>query len=197
MGHGIYVNEANLLQCAVYFTMTKILRPTWLNDRDQFLQPTGELGEEFQTDCLVWMLFNGSNLTASANGLEWNNRKWNIVNHFIPYTEEEVGAPSRFESDFMVQFIEGKAFSDEAQRVLDRGRELWRAYFSMEDEYQIRERYKLNRTDVGWYQVRNALASRNATGSYKPVGFDPFEEAYKELTAKLRPEVYAKGFLRG
>lgn len=196
MGHGIFVNPGNLLQCAVYFTMTKILRPTWLNDRDQFLQPTGELGEEFQTDCLVWMLFNGSNLTASANGLEWNNRKWNIVNHFIPYTEEEVGAPSRFESDFMVQFIEGKAFSDEAQRVLDRGRELWRAYFSMEDEYQIRERYKLNRPDVGWYQVRNALSDRNDTGSYRKVDFAGFEQAYKELTDKLRPEVFGKGFLK-
>ena len=35
-------------------------------------------------DCLVWMLFNGSNLTASANDLEWNGKKWSIVNHFIP-----------------------------------------------------------------------------------------------------------------
>ena len=27
-GHGIYVNEDNLLKCAVYFTVTKILAPT-------------------------------------------------------------------------------------------------------------------------------------------------------------------------
>lgn len=196
-GHGIYVNEGNLNQCAVYFTMTKILRPTWLNDRDQFLQPTGELTEEFQNDCLVWMLFNRSNLSASANGLEWNGRTWDIVNHFVPYTEEEVGSPSRFESDFMAQYIENKAFSPEAQKVLDCGRELWKAYFSMEDEYQIRERYKLNRSDVGWYQVRNALSDRNDTGNYKNVSFAEFEEAYKVLTNKLRPEVYAKEFLRG
>ena len=195
MGHGIFVNPGNLLQCAVYFTMTKILRPTWLNDRDQFLQPTGELGEEFQTDCLVWMLFNGSNLTASANGLEWNGRKWDIVDHFIPFNEEEVDAPTRFESDFMVQFIENKAFSAEAKAVLDCGKELWKAYFAMEDEYQIRERYKLNRPDVGWYQIRNALSDRNDTGNYKPVSFVGFGRAYKELTEKLKPEVFAKGFL--
>ena len=197
MGHGIFVNAANLHQCAIYFTMTKILHPTWLNDRDQFLQPTGEMGEEFQNDCLVWMLFNGSNLTASANGLEWNGRSWDIVNHFIPYTEDEVNAPSRFESDFMVQHLEGKALSAEARRVMDCGRDLWRAYFAMEDEYQIRERYKLNRADVGWYQVRNALSDRNDTGSYKPVSFAAFEQAYKELTEKLKPEVFAKGFLKG
>ena len=195
-GHGIFVNADNLVQCAVYFAMTKILQPTWLNDRDQFLQPTGEITQEFQNDCLVWMLFHNRNLTASANGLIWNNRTWSIVNNFIPYTEDEVGASDRFESDFMVQFIENRTFSTEAQEVLDYGRELWRAYFSMEDEYQIRERYKLNRPDVGWYQVRNALADRNNTGNYKKVSFEAFEQAYKALTDKLRPEVYEKGFLK-
>ncbi len=195
-GHGVFVNADNLLHCAIYFTMTRILNPTWLNDRDQFLQPSGELTEEFQNDCLVWMLFNNSNLTASANGLQWNGQSWNIVNHFIPYTEEEVGSPTRFESDFMVQFIENKVFSPEAQEVLDCGRELWQAYFSMEDEYQIRERYMLNRSDVGWYQIRNALSDRNDTGNYKKVHFDKFENAYKKLTNKLRPEVFAKGFLK-
>lgn len=195
-GHGFYVTEKNLWQVAVVFTVRKIMAHTWLNDRDQFLKPTGELTEEFQNDCLVWMLFNGSNLSASANGLEWNGRTWNIVNHFIPFTEDEVGSPSRFESDFMVQYIENKVFSPEARKVLDCGCELWKAYFSMEDEYQIRERYKLNRPDIGWYQVRNALSDRNGTGNYKKVSFAEFEEAYKELTNKLRPEVFAKGFLR-
>ena len=195
-GHGIYVNRDNLLQCAVYFTMMSILQPTWLNDRDQFLQPTEELSTEFKNDCLVWMLFNGSNLSASANGIIWNGRSWDIVDHFIPFSEEEVGAPDRFESDFMVQFMENRDFSPEAQKVLDTGRELWRAYFSMEDEYQIREKYKLNRPDVGWYQIRNALSARNDTGNYKKVSFDEFEKAYGGLTDKLRPEVYFKGFLR-
>ncbi|MDO9050322.1 MAG: hypothetical protein Q8N02_04810 [Methylotenera sp.] len=44
----------------------------------------------------MWMLFNGSNLTASANELEWNGKQWSIVNHFIPFTEADVGAPERF-----------------------------------------------------------------------------------------------------
>ncbi len=195
-GHGLFITPENLLKCAVYFTMTKIIQPTWLNNRDQFLQPNRELPEEFQNDCLVWMLFNGSNNTASANGLQWNNRSWSLVNHFIPYTEDEVGASGRFESDFMVQFIENRVFSPEAQKVLDCGRDLWRAFFSMEDEYQIRERYKLNRPDVGWYQVRNALSDRNDTGNYYKISFVDFENAYKNLTDKLKPEVYIKGFLK-
>jgi hypothetical protein len=44
------------------------------------------------------MLFNGSNLTAGAEGLRWNDRDWSLTNHFIPFSETEVGA-KRYESD--------------------------------------------------------------------------------------------------
>ncbi len=176
--------------------MTKILSPTWLNDIDQFLQPTGELSDEFMNDCLMWMLFNSSNLSASANNLDWNGQKWNIVNHFIPFTEDEVCSPDRFESDFMVQYMESKTFSAEAQAVLDAGRNLWRKYFEMRDEYTVREKYKLNRPDVGWYQIRNALKARNESGNYVPISFVAFEDAYRTLTDKLRPMVYELGFLK-
>jgi len=196
-GHGIFVNAENLWQCAVYFTMTKIISPSWLNDRDQFLQPSEELSDEFKDDCLVWMLFNHSNLTASADGLKWEGQDYSIVNHFIPFTEDEVDAPSRFESDFMVEYMDGKDFSEEAQAVLDAGRDIWKAYFSMTDEYTIRNEYKLDRCDVGWYQIRKALEARNKSGNYPKVNFSKLEEAYKILTDKLRPCVVELGFLKG
>lgn len=142
------------------------------------------------------MLFNGSNLTASADGLEWNGKTWSIVNHFIPFTETEVGAPSRFESDFMVQYLADKDVSPEATAVLDAGRTLWRAYFSKTDVHSVRDELKLNRPDVGWYQIRNALKKRNASGDDMSVDFTVFEAAYKTLTEKLTPQVYTLGFLR-
>jgi hypothetical protein len=145
------------------------------------------------------MLFNGSNLTASANDLEWNGKKWSIVNHFIPYTEQEVGAPDRFESDFMVQYMRGKsaaADSKEASAVLEAGKALWQAYFSDTDVHTVRDELILNRADVGWYQIRRALQSRNASGDFAPVSFAVFESAYKSLTEKLQPMVYELGFLK-
>ena len=142
------------------------------------------------------MLFNGSNLTASANDLEWNGKKWTIVNHFIPFTEEEVNAPDRFESDFMVQYLKDKTLSAEAQAVLQKGKELWQAYFSQTDVRAVREELKLNRADVGWYQIRKALQARNASGDFPPVSFKAFEEAYKTLGEKLQPMVYELGFLK-
>jgi hypothetical protein len=195
-GRGSFVTGENLWQTAIVYTVRRIIKPTWLNDRDQFLQPDKQISEAFKNDCLVWMLFNGSNLTASANDLDWNRKKWSIVNHFIPYTEEELGAPGRFESDFMVQYMADKEFSAEAQEVLKQGKVLWQAYFAHTDVHTVRDELKLNRPDVGWYQVRKALEARNASGDFPPVSFKPFKDAYDTLTEKLQPQVYELGFLK-
>lgn len=195
-GNGFYVNPDNLWQAAVVFTVRRIIKPTWQNNRDQFLQPSEPLTDEFKNDCLAWMLFNGSNLTASANDLEWQGKKWSIVNHFIPFTESEVGAPERFESDFMVRYLRGKTLSPEARAVLNAGEALWAAYYTHTDPHTVRDELKLNRVDVGWYQIRNALKRRNESGDVPPVSFAEFEKAYKTLTEKLHPQVYSLGFLK-
>ena len=191
-----FVTKDNLWKAAIVFSVRRLIKATWLNDRDQFLQPTEELTDEFKNDCLIWMLFNGSNLTASADDLEWDGKKWSIVNHFIPFTEQEVDSPDRFESDFMVQYLMDKQLSEEAQAVMNEGRELWKTYFQHTDNHSIREEYKLNRVDVGWYQIRNALKARNSSGDFIPVSFSKFEDAYKKLSDKLRPMVYELGFLK-
>ena len=191
-----FVTEKNLYKVAVIFMVRSIIRKTWLNDRDQFLQPTESLTDEFKTDCLVWMLFNGSNLTASANELEWNDKKWSIVNHFIPFSEQEVNSPERFESDFMQQYMSDKKFSTEAKVVLVEGKKLWKAYFEHTDGRTIRDKLMLNRADVGWYQIRKALENRNSGGDFLPASFEPFKEVYSSLTDKLKPKVYELGFLK-
>ena len=161
-----------------------------------FYNPPNRYPTNLKPDCLIWMLFNGSNLTASANDLAWNGKKWSIVNHFIPFTEAEVGAPERFESDFMVQYLSDKTLSTEAALVLNEGKKLWQAYFSQTDEHGVRESLKLNRADVGWYQIRKAVEVRNANGYSAPVSFNAFKTAYDALGDKLRPQVYTLGFMR-
>ena len=80
--------------------------------------------------------------------------------------------------------------------VLEEGKKLWQAYFAHTDVHSVREELKLNRPDVGWYQIRNALKKRNESGDFAPVSFKPFEESYKALTEKLQPMVYELGFLK-
>ena len=190
-GNGYYVTADNLWQAAIVFSVRRLIKPTWLNDRDQFLQPSQPLSDDFKSDCLVWMLFNGSNLTAGADGLHWNGRDWSLTNHFIPFTEAEVGA-KRFESDFMARYMAGLTFSPEARAVLDQGRALFRRFHATSFPNKIRQDLKLGRADAGWYQVRNAL---EANADNEITDFAPFKDAYARLGQKLRPMVFDLGFL--
>jgi hypothetical protein len=193
-GRGFFVTSENLWQAAIVFSVRRLIKPTWLNDRDQFLQPSQPLSDDFKSDCLVWMLFNGSNLTAGADGLRWKDRDWSLTNHFIPFTEREIRAKARFESNFMVRYMAGMVFSPAAQAVLDEGRNLFQRFHETSFPNKIRQEYKLNRADAGWYQVRRAL---EAFGDTELTDFDPFKAAYANLSAKLRPQVFELGFLPG
>ena len=191
-GNGFYVTPENLWQAAVVFSVRMLVPHTWQNHNDQFLQPSQPLTDAFKSDCLVWMLFAGKNLTAGADELRWNDRDWSLTNHFIPFTEAEVGAKARYESDFMVRYMAGMTFSPEAQAVLDEGRKLWTRFHAIDFPHKIREDLKLNRADAGWYQIRKALEQYGGT---ELTDFDPFKSVYAALGAKLRPMVYELGFL--
>lgn len=95
-----------------------------------------------------------------------------------------------------MKYLTDKTLSPEANAVLNAGKILWQTYFSQVDVHTVREEYKLNRDDVGWYQIRNALKLRNESSDYQPIDFNVFEKAYEDLSEKLRPQVYELGFLR-
>ncbi len=77
--------------------------------------------------------------------------------------------------------------------MLNAGRDLWRIYYATKFERKIRDELKLNRADVGWYQIRKALEMNKDN---EEVDFLPFKIAYENLSEKLRPMVYELGFLR-
>lgn len=190
---GLLVTELNLWQVAVAFTARLCTKKTWQNDRDQLLAPLTLLSDEFKHDCLIWMLFNGQNLSASADGLTWNGKKWDLVNHFIPYSETEVGSVGRFESTFMTTYLHGKKLSTEAKEVLKRAKPFWATYFEAVDPKAVREQFRLGRPDVGWYQIRNALKLR---GTVDPKVQAALVDSYTELGEKLRPQIFATGLLK-
>jgi len=101
--HEITVN--NFIGITMAFSVRISVEATWLNDRDQFLFPDDAWKADvvFQTDCLVFALFHGQNRISSRDG----------VNHWIPFTEEEVGAKDSFKSHFMSDWLAGK------RRVVD------------------------------------------------------------------------------
>ncbi|MDR1682159.1 MAG: hypothetical protein LBS25_02050, partial [Candidatus Symbiothrix sp.] len=95
---GSYITQGNLIECCIYFAVRKVIPASWLNDRDQFLYPNKKWKKdlEFQNDCLAYTLF--SNNIQSKFGMN----KW------IPFTEYQVGARDKFDSNFMTDFMAGK-----------------------------------------------------------------------------------------
>ncbi|MCR5065903.1 MAG: hypothetical protein K6A67_09085, partial [Bacteroidales bacterium] len=89
------ITEKNIVPMCIYWAIRHVVDETWYNDRDQFLYPNDgwQNDYEFQTDCLVYALF-GNNISL-AHG----------TNHWIPFTEQEVGAKDNFTSHFLSDYL--------------------------------------------------------------------------------------------
>jgi hypothetical protein len=201
------VTNDNLIESCIYFTVRKCIDATWLNDRDQFLYPNDgwKTDAEFQNDCLTYTLFQ--NNIQSKYG----------TNHWIPFTEYEVGSREKFDSHFMTKFIAGKIeksvvteptlfeksvsarttaleFSPEAKAVFDAGRELWRYYHAQPG----------CNVNASLYDIRAHFQLRDGKGKMNNSSDDEtymllirkLREQIKILAIKLQPKVYQYGFLK-
>ena len=95
---GMWISSSNLIPVSIYYSVRKCLDQTWINDRDQFVVPNSNWNKDldFQNDCFAYTLFNTNILSSEG------------TNHWIPFTEYEVNAQAKFESNFMTDFIKGK-----------------------------------------------------------------------------------------
>jgi len=199
------VTEKNIIEMAIYCTIRQVIEATWLNNKDNFQYPNDkwETDAEFQNDCLANVLFD--NNVQSAHG----------TNHWIPFTETEVNARDKFESNFMTDFIKGKikietnenlfenkktgqmaalVFSPEAKIVFDCGQKLWKYYHS---------KPKVN-VNASYYDIREFFQGRNDKGKMNAKSEDEtynelisdLRSALKILAKKIEPKIYEYGFLR-
>ncbi|MCL1814833.1 MAG: hypothetical protein FWG27_03295 [Treponema sp.] len=185
---GIWVTKDNLLQIAIYLSVRHVFEHTWINHNDQFLFPNENYKNDtsFQNDCLVFALFE-RNKIQSQHG----------VNHWIPYTAEEVGAKDNFKSSFMNDFIKRKKFSKEAKAVLKSGKELWKYYHS-----KIAGHRNVP-MDASFYDIREFFQGRSESGTMKQKSTDEkyntliknLRQNLSILAEKIKPKVYEYGFL--
>ncbi len=188
---GIWINTGNLIPVSIYFSVRKSIESTWLNDRDQFLNPNEKWkdDEEFQNDCLTFTLFNNNIQTKYG------------VNHWIPFTETEVNSKDKFESNFMSNFIGGKIkseqlpddlfgnlstnhfdinkprqFSTESKDVFSAGLDLWK-YFHLQENINV---------NASLYDIKLHFQGRNDKGRMNPKSSD---EKYSELIGNLRQKL--------
>ncbi|MDR0328854.1 MAG: hypothetical protein LBI05_11220, partial [Planctomycetaceae bacterium] len=200
---GTWINQYNLIPASIYFAVRKVIPADWLNDRDQFLYPNDgwKADKEFRNDCLTYTLFHGSNNIQSRHG----------VNHWIPFTESEVNARSKFKSNFMTDFIAGKieyasdlftngkkrkkfVFSAEAKAVFTAGKKLW-TYYHAQPKCNV---------NASLYDIREHFQGRNTSGKMNNKSTDEtynsliadLRSALKTLAEKIEPKVYEYGFLK-
>lgn len=202
------ITKNNLVQSCIYFSVRKCIDHNWINHYDQFLYPNDGWKTDymFQTDCLIWTLFNPKMLIKSNS----------CINHWIPFTREQVGCKKTFKSTFMADYLNGKikpvegqelfgtevqsiafplqTMSPEAQAVYDAGLALWRYYHAQPNAI----------ADASFYDIRLHFQGTNDKGNMNAKSDD---ETYTELTTTLRekmkhlakriePKVYAYGFLK-
>ena len=196
----VKISQLNLLGICIYFAVRHCIVATWLNDRDQFLYPNDgwKSDTEFQNDCLAFTLFHSQNQISSKEG----------INHWIPFTEQEINAREKFESNFMTDFISGKhkiempsdlineqdarstplIFSKEASDVFDAGRELWKYYHSQPN----------CNVNASLYDIREYFQGRNSTGKMNNKSDDArymelignLRDKLKILAKKIEPKIY-------
>ena len=218
--HTNKITPNNLIQTCIYFSVRLCIEQSWLNDRDQFLYPSGEWesDREFQLDCIVFTLFYGQNRISAEVG----------VNHWIPFRREEVGCKRTFKSNFMAKFLRdfmagkialktrplllegegktrvhpsslrsgtgGEVFSEQAASVFDAGKALWRFYFAQGGENENASFYDIRKYFQG-VDGKGRMNNKSNNAEYN-VLIDDLRTKQKTLAAKIAEKVYEYGFLR-
>lgn len=194
--HGISFNSNGFWEAIVMFNARKLVKLTWLNDKDEYLAPDENHPNYnlFKILSLVRCLFSdGSNQTSWLNKT-YKNISYRIKNEFFPFKKEHISQVLNNHASMEI-FDDFNGSSDRHVAKL-----LWDNNI-FDDLPQIAktilEEYKtiyLNRIlemedstwDVGYIQIRKKF----------PNDFTRFDNLIKELEEVMKPMVYELGFLK-
>jgi hypothetical protein len=195
------VNNENFERAVTLHAVKKIPKPTWLNDRNQFLTPSIKPTQDFTNNCIIWSLFALSNETTSLSNVEYLGNSYQIKNNFFPFSIKELNSweikdpdfrqqLSTDEDRFVANWIKKSKLSKEAQNVLTKAKEVYKYFYSHLNEMATHN-LKIDNWDAGWYQIRRCLTEHN-------LGTDELNElkiANDELSNMILPEIEDFGFL--
>ena len=198
-GHSI--TPENFEHAMVVHAVRRLPRAEWHNDRDQFMQPTHELTDEFITDCTVWNLFHNRNHTVAMKNVDYAHTFWEIPNHLFPLRlamlhgwpigDSDVALQVSTTTDrFVANWLAARSVSPLAQALLSAGIAVYRRYFASFDPLRT-GKFRTETWDVGWWQIRSALKDRDLGG----VELAVVKRAQDSLRARLRPQLSELGFL--
>lgn len=201
--HGVTsITPENFEQAMIIHMVRRLPKATWLNDRDQFMQPLQELTREFISDAVIWSLFAPSNQTVSLRNVEYEGVKYQMPNNLYPFLISEIKKWALpFEIGLQLERAQDDRFaalwlfehraeiSSEGAEVLARGKEIYKFFYKKFEDLDVAD-LKIENWDAGWYQIRMAI--KNFVGEENIL----LQTAIKKLSEKLLPQIYELGFLR-
>lgn len=200
---GLSITPDNFDKAMVVHAVRRLPKAEWHNDRDQFMQPNAPLPVDFITDCTVWNLFHNSNHTVAIKEVEYEGKKYVVPNNFFPFAVAALRKWTIGDSDialqlrgahnrFVADLLHDRQLSPEASALFDAGTDVYRAYFAELPQLRT-SKYKIETWDAGWWQIRSALKDRELAADELAA----VKDAHDALRDKLRPQLFAFGFLAG
>jgi len=191
----------NFEKALVLHAVKKISKPTWTNDRNQFLIPHTKPNKEFIIDCVIWSLFSSSNETSSLKDVKYLGNTYQIKNNFYPFIIKDLKKWEIENADmkmqmindtdrFVAKWLTDKNISSEAKEVMEKAKIVYKIFYKNINKMIIKK-WKINNWDVGWYQIRNCLKDNN-------VGIDEIKLlniTNEKLAKKILPDIEKYGFL--
>jgi len=195
------VTPENFEKAMVVHAVRRIPRATWLNDRDQFLQPKQELSQEFINDCTIWNIFGNSNQTAAMKDVEYEGQIYQIKNHFFPFLISELKnweitdsdfslALASAEDRFVAKWCSEKEFSSEAKEVIETAKIIYKFYFANLNKLRT-NLFEIKTWDAGLWQIKKVLQDQNLSKDL----FKNLKEKHNILRQKILPQIYDYGFI--
>jgi hypothetical protein len=205
-GNSLSILPDNFLRCIALFAARKLIVPTWINEKNEYLAPaSGQEYDAWLADAVVYSLFHSSNNATAVRDVPHKGKLYRIKNNFFWHTRDymrELANTNSFHACYHdVQNEQEESYlatlgvhpvSEEARRIMETADALLVKSMPKRIAYhEMHPEFNLHAWDAGWYQLKYLWRD------CFPDEFKELRVAYKALEELLRPGVFQIGFLRG
>ena len=197
----------NFYGCCSYFTARKVIIPSWITYADEYEEPNIDHLDynQWNIDCIIYSLFNGSSQQSSLRNIPYKNKNWNIENQFfwIPnqlmkQLADDNGFDELYQDTivfnqerFVYKELQKVQLSPDAIEVLNKANDLVvKSFPERKRLHNLHPEWHLNAWDVGWYQIKKVL------NDCMKDDLKEFNILYKKFENRMREGVYKFGFLK-
>ena len=201
------ITEYNYEKCFSLFAARRLIKSNWIIQKLEYTIPNEnhEGYKEWIGDSIIYSLFANKSMQSSLRNIMVNNKKYDICNNFFFMSNEEIKSLAnefnnrevyndciKYENEkFIYKILDEYKFSNEAQDVLDKAKELVALSFKNREKFnELFPNYNINTWDAGWYQIKELLKK------YHKNELKEFNKIFKRLEDKNIINVNKLGFLK-